>query len=219
MTASGLRVWPFHVLLLSPPVAQAWQAQHPAHTPPLFWCVRAAEYEADAIGIHLLAKACYDPDANISMLQKLNKVQEAQGMQQPELLSTHPLTEVRSQAIRHADRLRMGGATLTASSADLRTCSSLVCHVVSMLCCVMLWLALSGLNKGLAAAHVSYQGHMSEWHTFASPAWIERSCSVYQGRNLHCRAVISKELAEPARRSRGFSGRLTFAHSGTCIPH
>jgi predicted Zn-dependent protease len=56
---------------------------------------RAAEYEADAIGIHLLAKACYDPDANITMLQKLEKAVEKQGgAQQPELLSTHPLTQV-----------------------------------------------------------------------------------------------------------------------------
>lgn len=56
---------------------------------------RAAEYEADAIGIHLLAKACYDPDANITMLQKLDKVQKQEGIAQPEMLSTHPLTQVR----------------------------------------------------------------------------------------------------------------------------
>lgn len=56
---------------------------------------RAAEYEADAIGVHLLAKACYDPDANITMLQKLQQVQDKQGADAPpELLSTHPLTQV-----------------------------------------------------------------------------------------------------------------------------
>lgn len=56
---------------------------------------RAAEYEADAIGIHLLAKACYDPDANITMLQKLEAAQQKAGAEvPPELLSTHPLTQV-----------------------------------------------------------------------------------------------------------------------------
>lgn len=59
------------------------------------WTHRAAEYEADAIGVHLLAKACYDPDANITMLQKLQQVQDKQGVElPPELLSTHPLTQV-----------------------------------------------------------------------------------------------------------------------------
>jgi predicted Zn-dependent protease len=67
----------------------------PTHTPHSH---RAAEYEADAIGIHLLAKACWDPDAMISMLQKLQAVEGQQqqgGGRQPELLSTHPLTQVR----------------------------------------------------------------------------------------------------------------------------
>jgi len=121
--------------LFSPPVADPKHLNRHAHAPPLLWCVRAAEYEADAIGIHLLAKACYDPDANISMLQKLNKVQEAQGMQQPELLSTHPLTEVRLQESRHADRLGMGGGTSTANSVDLLTCSSLRTGFVMLSAC------------------------------------------------------------------------------------
>jgi predicted Zn-dependent protease len=69
----------------------------------LLLSIRAAEYEADAIGIHLLAKACYDPDANITMLQKLEKAQEKQGAEvPPELLSTHPLTQVRSSCGRYA---------------------------------------------------------------------------------------------------------------------
>lgn len=63
---------------------------------------RAAEYEADAIGIHLLAKACWDPDAMITMLQKLQAVEGQQqgGGRQPELLSTHPLTQERVQRVR-----------------------------------------------------------------------------------------------------------------------
>lgn len=52
-----------------------------------------AEYEADSIGVRLMAKACYDPQANVSMLAKLNAVQAHSGEgAMPELLSTHPLT-------------------------------------------------------------------------------------------------------------------------------
>jgi hypothetical protein len=50
--------------------------------------------------VHLLAKACYDPDANITMLQKLEKAQQQQGVEAPpELLSTHPLTQVRGDRL------------------------------------------------------------------------------------------------------------------------
>lgn len=57
---------------------------------------RAAEYEADAIGVRLMARACYDPDANVTMLQKLNKVQAgSEAAHMPEFMSTHPLTQVR----------------------------------------------------------------------------------------------------------------------------
>lgn len=66
---------------------------------PCVYC-RAAENEADAIGVHLLAKACYDPDANITMLQKLEKAQQQQGVETPpELLSTHPLTQVTTSLV------------------------------------------------------------------------------------------------------------------------
>eukprot|EP00882_Tetradesmus_deserticola_P005145 GHRQ01005419.1.p1 GENE.GHRQ01005419.1~~GHRQ01005419.1.p1 ORF type:complete len:344 (+),score=114.63 GHRQ01005419.1:338-1369(+) len=62
---------------------------------------RAAEHEADAIGIRLLAKACYDPDANVTMLLKLNAVQGgAAGAHTPEFLSTHPLTTERVQKVK-----------------------------------------------------------------------------------------------------------------------
>lgn len=55
-----------------------------------------AEYEADSIGVRLMAKACYDPQANVSMLAKLDAAQARPGeMTMPELLSTHPLTSDR----------------------------------------------------------------------------------------------------------------------------
>jgi predicted Zn-dependent protease len=44
----------------------------------LFVC-RQAEHEADAIGIRLLAKACYDPRANLSMLYKLEQQEKDSG--------------------------------------------------------------------------------------------------------------------------------------------
>lgn len=71
-----------------PSASQHWQ-----HICVVAVCCRAAEYEADAIGIRLLAKACYDPQANITMLQKLNSVTAKQEARMPEILSTHPITQ------------------------------------------------------------------------------------------------------------------------------
>ncbi len=68
---------------------------------------RASESEADAIGIQLLARACYDPDANVRMLQRLEAQERAQGgggRQGPvaKMISTHPLTEDRVARVRAA---------------------------------------------------------------------------------------------------------------------
>jgi metalloendopeptidase OMA1, mitochondrial len=62
--------------------------------------------EADAIGIRLMARACYNPHAAISMLQKLHglEVQQARSMggQVPSILRTHPLSEERVAAARRS---------------------------------------------------------------------------------------------------------------------
>ncbi|KAI8474498.1 MAG: peptidase family M48-domain-containing protein [Monoraphidium minutum] len=64
---------------------------------------RSNEAEADAIGIRLLARACYDPEANVRMLQALEAQERARGGgggSGPALLRTHPLTEDRVVRVR-----------------------------------------------------------------------------------------------------------------------
>lgn len=65
---------------------------------------RAAEAEADAIGIRLLARSCYDPAANVRMLQRLEmhekKAGAGGGGRAAALLQTHPLTEDRVETVR-----------------------------------------------------------------------------------------------------------------------
>ncbi|MGH8605867.1 MAG: M48 family metallopeptidase [Gammaproteobacteria bacterium] len=57
---------------------------------------RTAETEADRIGIELAAKAGYDPNAAVSLWEKMAK--ETSGGP-PELLSTHPTSPSRIQAL------------------------------------------------------------------------------------------------------------------------
>ncbi|GLC33438.1 hypothetical protein PLESTB_000075700 [Pleodorina starrii] len=59
---------------------------------------RKNEHEADVIGLRLMARACFDPAAAPSMLDKLNRAEKemkqgrALGGSLPPFLSTHPLT-------------------------------------------------------------------------------------------------------------------------------
>ncbi len=57
---------------------------------------RTAETEADRIGIELAAKAGYDPNAAVSLWEKMAK---ATSGGPPELLSTHPASQSRIQAL------------------------------------------------------------------------------------------------------------------------
>ncbi|GFH23364.1 peptidase_M48 domain-containing protein [Haematococcus lacustris] len=60
---------------------------------------RRAEYEADAIGIRLMARACFDPVAATTMLSKLHskekELEGRSGVGVPQFMRTHPLTDDR----------------------------------------------------------------------------------------------------------------------------
>ncbi|KAG2426351.1 hypothetical protein HXX76_013108 [Chlamydomonas incerta] len=65
---------------------------------------RLAEYEADLIGLRLMARACFDPTAAPHMLAKLNakeKQMQQRGLASaiPAFLRTHPLTEDRVRKV------------------------------------------------------------------------------------------------------------------------
>ena len=59
---------------------------------------RSQESEADRIGLILMAKAGYDPDAAIGLWQRME--QNSGGKGPPEWLSTHPTEATRQEAIR-----------------------------------------------------------------------------------------------------------------------
>ena len=57
---------------------------------------RKQETEADVIGTMLAARACYDPQAAITVFTKLGKKEEEMlhGRQVPQFMLTHPLSKV-----------------------------------------------------------------------------------------------------------------------------
>lgn len=71
---------------------------------------RTAESEADEIGIELAARAGYNPDAAVTLWQKMGK---AGGKAGPEFLSTHPSPGNR------AERLKQLGTTMKALNPTL----------------------------------------------------------------------------------------------------
>ncbi|GAB4823202.1 hypothetical protein N2152v2_010248 [Parachlorella kessleri] len=62
---------------------------------------RKAETEADIIGIQLAARACFDPEAAVSVFQKLEEVEKAAGGEAvPKFLRTHPVSSDRIKRIK-----------------------------------------------------------------------------------------------------------------------
>ncbi|GAX84856.1 hypothetical protein CEUSTIGMA_g12277.t1 [Chlamydomonas eustigma] len=64
---------------------------------------RLAEHEADAIGLRLMARACHNPEACLSMLNKLGEKEhqmEGGGPKLPAFFRTHPLTSDRVQRVK-----------------------------------------------------------------------------------------------------------------------
>eukprot|EP00892_Ulva_mutabilis_P001820 jgi/Ulvmu1/11639/UM008_0043.1 len=62
---------------------------------------RAAEGEADTIGMQLAARACYKPAGMISMLSKLENMEgRMRAEKKPAFMRTHPLTSERIEAAR-----------------------------------------------------------------------------------------------------------------------
>ncbi|KAG2436143.1 hypothetical protein HYH02_011649 [Chlamydomonas schloesseri] len=85
---------------------------------------RLAEYEADRIGLRLMARACFDPTAAPLMLAKLNakeKQMEQRGLAPaiPAFLRTHPLTEDRVRRVED-DLAEAHDLYLQAGCADRR---------------------------------------------------------------------------------------------------
>lgn len=61
---------------------------------------REMEREADAVGLNMMARACFHPAEATNLWRRMLKMEQAQGGSVPEFLSTHPASEHRIELIR-----------------------------------------------------------------------------------------------------------------------
>ncbi len=54
------------------------------------------------IGIHLSARACFDPTAAVDVFTKLGEAERSMGVETPTFLRTHPLSDVRAPHPQHS---------------------------------------------------------------------------------------------------------------------
>ncbi|KAI0091759.1 peptidase family M48-domain-containing protein [Irpex rosettiformis] len=61
---------------------------------------RAMEFEADAIGLKLMSKACFEPRAAPEIFERLGKIEEQQGvMKELSFMYTHPSSQARVERL------------------------------------------------------------------------------------------------------------------------
>jgi len=81
---------------------------------------RAQEYEADRVGVEILAAANFDPVGMVSFFEIMQRIQRLQNSRMPEFLSTHPLSLSRvSEAAQRVQQMDSGRETHESRSYPL----------------------------------------------------------------------------------------------------
>ena len=80
---------------------------------------RHNEYEADRVGIHILAKAGYDPMAMAVTFQRMGRALRSNGEGPPEFLRTHPVTASRiTEAKNRVEAIRRNPPAVSETAAN-----------------------------------------------------------------------------------------------------
>lgn len=122
---------------------------------------RKAETEADLIGVQVMARACFDPRASMTMFEKLGKAEQKAGGYVPKMLRTHPLSTDRIKAIS-----AVRGAQI-----------NMMCHVFGRLTCL-------GNSRGTS---ICFRGvflpSMSQFVTLPPSQIIPKAETLYENSN------------------------------------
>lgn len=68
---------------------------------------RSQEYEADRVGVRILARGGFDPEGMVGFFETMQRMQRLRNSEMPEFLSTHPLSS--SRVLEAAQRIRAMG--------------------------------------------------------------------------------------------------------------